>query len=169
MGRDNQYYQYLRAFSAGCQEFIEAYVYYNFLLGKELPDWSEVNEKLQYKSAENDEEFSLEIVPTEFMLGLADFTGEIMRYSINSLGSGDTEICYQVCRKLQDIYAKFMTISHVYKGNRDFSNKTSTMRSSVLKCEEVCYNLKVRGTEGSKLVQLDALQRDDHDVDEGIY
>jgi predicted translin family RNA/ssDNA-binding protein len=168
VGRDNQYYQYLRAFSAGCQEFIEAYVYYNFLLGKELPDWSEVNEKLQYKS-ENDEEFSLEIVPTEFMLGLADFTGEIMRYSINSLGSGDTEICYQVCRKLQDIYARFMTISYIYKGYRDFSNKTSTMRSSMLKCEEVCYNLKVRGTEGSKLVQLDALQRDDHDVDEGIY
>jgi Translin family len=132
------------------------------LLGKELPDWCGVNEKLQYKS-ENDEEFSLEIVPTEFMLGLADFTGEIMRFSINSLGCGNTENCFRVCRSLQEIYARFMTVAYVHNRSRDFSHKTATMRSSMLKCEEVCYNLKVRGTEGSKLVQLDALQlhRDD--------
>lgn len=169
VGRDNQYYQYLRAFSAGCQEFIEAYMYYTYLQGKELPDWTEINEKLKYKS-ENDEEFSLEIDPKEFILGFADFTGEVMRYCINSLSSGDTDICLQVCRTLQQIYAKFMTVPYIHNRNRDFLNKLATMRASTLKCENVCYNLKIRGTEGLKLVHFDALhQQHDDDIDEGIF
>lgn len=31
------------------------------------------------------------VPPTEYMLGLADFTGELMRMSINSVGSGDLD------------------------------------------------------------------------------
>lgn len=173
VGRDtNQYYQYLRAFSAGCQEFIEAYVYYMYLQGEELPDWTTINAKLRYKSA-NDEEFSLDIDPKEFILGYADFTGELMRYCINSLSSGGTDICQQVCRTLQQIYAKFMTVPYIHNRNRDFTNKLATLRSSTLKCENVCYNLKIRGTEGLKLVHFDALNQPslshDDDIDEGIY
>lgn len=164
-GRD--IYQHLRAISAGIQEFIEAYTFWEYLQGKELSDWEQVQERFKYKSEDegSSEETSFELIPSEFILGLADLTGEIMRNCINSLGSGDTDNCFKTCKFLQSIYSKYLTLNAVR--GRDFSQKMTTMRASTLKCEHVCYNLQVRGTEGSKLVSFDAAAEDDHD--EGFY
>lgn len=163
-------YQYVRAISAGMQEFVEAYTFLEYLQGKEeLSDWDNVQEKLKYKG-EGDaaKDFSLYFIPTEFILGVADLTGEVMRNCINSLGSGDIDNCFKTCKFLQNMYSKYLTLNHVPSKARDFSQKTTTMRASTIKCENVCYNLKVRGTEGSKLVSFDAAPFDD-DADEGFY
>lgn len=162
-GRD--LYQYLRAFSAGVQEFIEAYTFCEFLQDKDLSDWQQVNERFRFKDEETSEAFTFDLIPSEFILGLADLTGEVMRNCINSLGSGDTDNCVKTCKFLQGMYAKYLTLNAVR--GRDFTQKMSTMRASTLKCEHVCYNLMVRGTEGSKLVSFDAAVDDDHD--EGFY
>lgn len=90
-----------------------------------------------------------------------------MRNCINSLGSSDIEICFNTCHFLQNIYSKYLTIT-VPNRSRDFSQKLSTMRASVLKCEYVCYNLMVRGTEGSKLLSFAQVENDDDD-DEGFH
>ena len=118
-------YQYSRSFSAGLQEFIEAYTFYEYLNGTEIAGWEAIQEKLTFevpmasekveKIAEGGEkieddsvservsEISLNattkpvqcfIQPTEYILGLADLTGEIMRNCVNSLGNGDTEECF---------------------------------------------------------------------------
>lgn len=97
-----------------------------------------------------------------------------MRYCVNSLGSGDTENCFKTCSFLQKIYANFLKISAVPNHGRDFAQKISTMRSSTLKTEHVCYNLIVRGSEqGGKflpLMSLDMYTQDcGEDVDEGYY
>ena len=89
-----------------------------------------------------------------------------MRNCINSLGSGDTDNCFKTCKFLQQIYAKYLTLGSVPNRSRDFSQKLSTMRASTIKCENVIYNLKVRGTEGSKLVSFDAKEED---ADEGFF
>lgn len=159
-------FQYIRAISAGMQEFVEAYTFLEFLQGKDLSDWQQIQERLKYK--EDAEEISLNFIPSEFILGLADLTGEVMRNCINSLGSGDTDNCFKTCKFLQAIYSKYLTLNLVPNKVRDFSQKTTTMRASTLKCENVCYNLKVRGTEGSKLVSFDSAPHDD-DADEGFY
>jgi predicted translin family RNA/ssDNA-binding protein len=162
-GRD--VYQYLRAFSAGVQEFIEAYTFCEYLQEKELSDWLKIQERFKFKDEETSEEFNFKLIPSEFILGLADLTGEVMRNCINSLGSGDTDNCVKTCKFLQNIYSKYLTLNSVR--GRDFNQKMSTMRSSTLKCEHVCYNLMVRGTEGSKLISFDAAV--DEDRDEGFY
>jgi predicted translin family RNA/ssDNA-binding protein len=165
-GRD--VYQHLRAISAGIQEFIESYTFWEYLQNKELSDWEHVQERFKYKSDEEgsvDEEISFALIPSEFILGLADLTGEVMRNCINSLGSGDTDNCFKTCKFLQNIYSKYLTLTAVR--SRDFSQKMTTMRASTLKCEHVCYNLMVRGTEGSKLVSFDAAV--DDNLDEGFY
>lgn len=162
-------YQYIRAISAGMQEFVEAFTFLEYLQGKELSDWTTVQERLKYKGDdEASKEVSLNFIPSEFMLGLADLTGEVMRNCINSLGCGDTDKCFSTCKFLQNIYSKYLTLNLVPNKARDFSQKMTTMRASTLKCENVCYNLKVRGTEGSKLVSFDSAPRDD-DADEGFY
>lgn len=96
---------------------------------------------------------------------MADLTGEVMRNCINSLGSSNIEGCFKTCKFLQNIFGKYLTIIVPNRG-RDFSQKLSTMRTSVLKCEHVCYNLMVRGTEGSKLITYEAVE---NDADEGFY
>lgn len=66
-------FQYLRAFSSGIQEFIEAYTFFEFLLDKELSDWDQIQEHLKYP--EDGSEIFLRLVPSEFILGVADLTG----------------------------------------------------------------------------------------------
>ncbi|CRK90055.1 CLUMA_CG003776, isoform A [Clunio marinus] len=161
-------YQYIRAISAGIQEFIEAFTFCEYLQDKELSDWNQIEKRFKYKTEDNNE-YKFDLIPCEFMLGLADLTGEIMRHCINSLGSGDTDNCFKTCKFLQNIYSKYLTLDSVPNRGRDFSQKMSTMRASTLKCEHVCYNLMVRGTEGSKLVSFDGATGVDADNDEGFF
>ncbi|CAG9807854.1 unnamed protein product [Chironomus riparius] len=163
----HEIFQYMRAISPALQEFIEALTFYEFLSDKQCSDWEVIKERLKYKHDELDE-ISLHLAPAEYMLGFADNTGEIMRFCINSLGSGETDNCFKACKFLQNIYAHFLSIGSVPNHGRDFSQKISTMKMSTLKTEHVCYQLKVRGTEGAKFPSLD-IKLDNDDIDEGFY
>lgn len=48
--------------------------------------------------------FKCLVQPMEFMLGLGDLGGEIMRRCITSLGTGDVETCFQACTFMQSLY-----------------------------------------------------------------
>lgn len=162
-------YQYTKAFSAGLQEFIEAYTYYKYLIGENISDWDDLQKMLYYeKSTDNvdakqddddksNEENSnkneveslinqssgddnaqqisvvetndddsvqainkvLDIIainekplktykclvqPIEFMLGIGDLSGEVMRHCINALNSGDLDECFQARKFMQFLY-----------------------------------------------------------------
>lgn len=166
--KGHEVFQYMRAISPGIQEFIEALTFYEYLSSDgQQSDWTDVQEKMKYE--ENDERFNLFLCPVEFILGYADLTGEVMRYCINSLGSGETENCFKTCKFLQNIYAKFLTIGSVPNHGRDFSHKLSTMKMSTFKAEHVCYQLKVRGTEGAKFPSSLDFSINNDEVDEGFY
>lgn len=133
--QDFDQYQYGRAYSAGLQEFIEAYTYYEYVKGdvEDTLTWDKLQKQLTY-SAKNDKppadntttetslgddeklsvdgtvetipkEFYCLVQPIEFMLGLADIGGEIMRRCINSLGNGDVETCFKICQYMQLLYS----------------------------------------------------------------
>lgn len=118
-------YQYARAYSAGLQEFIEAFTYYDYMTNDNIMDWNDLQQKLTYTvepNADADADASSEtsttedgmdvkkeltclVQPIEFMLGLADLSGEIMRKCINALGSGDIDTCYTACHFIQHLYS----------------------------------------------------------------
>lgn len=52
--------------------------------------------------------------------------------------------------------------------NREMSRKIFTMRQSLLKVENVCYNVKVRGGEAAKWGSDDHLDKPNADEDEGF-
>lgn len=183
-------YLYGRAYSAGLQEFIEAYTYYQYLSGTKLSDWEEFQAKFSYEIKKNEKPFKESsddgesgdtepevsetlkshcfIQPTEYILGLADLTGEIMRHCINSLGSGNTDACFETNKFLQKILSYYMTVSNLR--SKDFSQKLFTLKQSTLKTEHVCYNLIVRGTEKATLIPTDNPHfQDFNDDDEGFY
>ncbi|XP_070497157.1 translin-associated protein X-like [Chironomus tepperi] len=151
------------------QEFIEALTFYEFLSDKQCSDWNVIQERFKYKDDESESEISLHLAPAEYMLGFADNTGEIMRYCINSLGSGETDNCFKACKFLQDIYAHFLGIGSIPNQDRNFSQKIQTMKASTLKVEQVCHQLIGRSTEGAKFPSLDIKCDFTGDIDEGFY
>jgi predicted translin family RNA/ssDNA-binding protein len=174
-------YQYARAFSPGLQEFIEAYTYYEYLAGSQISDWKKIQERLKFtqKASESEEDSEAKesiclVQPVEYILGLADLTGEIMRHCINSLGAGQTEYCFDSNKFLQNLLAYYLSINSVPHRSKDMSQKIFTLRQSTLKTEMVCYNVVVRGKEkslfsGTDLKDPIGHDLGDSDVDEGFY
>ncbi|KAJ6643172.1 Translin-associated protein X [Pseudolycoriella hygida] len=184
-------YQYARAFSSGLQEFVEAFTYYEYIRNGQIFGWVDLQPKLTYteveESKQNDDSEAIPeerdkapieinvnnqpfkclvlVQPLEFMLGLGDLSGEIMRRCVTSLGTGDFEICSQACAFLQSLYTGYMSLHNIR--HKDLSNKIHTLRQSVLKVENVCYNVTVRGGEAAKWGTLDNVVSDN--VDEGFY
>lgn len=104
--KDFDSYQYHKAYTSGLQEFIEALVFYQFLSCNTIDKWETINKSFQY---ENDEDkFSLLFPQTDFILGIADFTGELMRRCINNLGIGNISDCFKTCNLVKDIYTGFL-------------------------------------------------------------
>lgn len=60
-----------------------------------------------------------------------------------------------------------MSLSQVRQ--KDMTNKIYTLRQSVLKVENVCYNVTVRGGEAAKWGSLDNIDKPADDVDEGFF
>lgn len=142
-------YQYLRAYTAGLQEYIEALTFYNYLNDNSLPEWTEVERSLKYQIINYETNETKEIVtmisPYEYILGIADLTGELMRKCINNLASGDINSCYQICNLVKDMYKEFLGCGELY--GKEIRRKFYTLKQSLIKMENVCYTVKVRGSE----------------------
>uniref|UniRef100_A0A182MV64 Translin-associated protein X n=1 Tax=Anopheles culicifacies TaxID=139723 RepID=A0A182MV64_9DIPT len=124
--------------------------------------------------AEEASEMACLLNPQDFVLGLGDLSGEIMRTCVNSLGSGNSESCFQHCRFMQELYKGFLSVTSIR--SRDYSHKMITLRQSLLKSENVCYNVTVRGGEAAKWGTTDdatgalfQLQLSKDDDDEGVF
>lgn len=169
-------YQYGRAYSAGLQEFVEAFTFYDFLANGRVKHWNELQEILTFaanvgRSQEGDgaegagnggdgnkgavdgsdaakaagykadgegivaempgqgkvavdapaeragddgvkRDVKLLVQPIEFMLGLADLSGEIMRKCVNSLGAGDIQACHDTCGFIQKMFSGYVLSSY---------------------------------------------------------
>ena len=163
-------YQYSKAYSAGLQEFIEAYTFYDFMAKEGISHWKVIQENFTYKIEESEEDMKTLIQPSEYILGVGDLTGEVMRNCVNSLASGDVESCFPSCRFMQEIYQGFLGITSFR--SRDLNQKVYTLRQSLLKTENICYNVKVRGGESAKWSDDNAYQGNRNytvDEDEGVF
>lgn len=98
---------YLRAYTAGLQEFVEAFLFYLYLKNDGITTWNEINKRFDYIE-EDEKRVTLLFPEVEFILGIGDFTGELMRKCINSLGAGNTEDCFKICNFVKNIYTGFL-------------------------------------------------------------
>ncbi|XP_066157784.1 translin-associated protein X isoform X1 [Euwallacea fornicatus] len=153
-------YLYHRAFTSGMQEFVEALCFYHFIKEERLHPWAEINQKFFFEDAEKSI-FNLLFTQYDFILGIADFTGELMRKCINTLGSGNVNDCFRICNFMRAIHTGFLSLSH--SGNREISRKAYVLKQSLAKMELVCYNIQIRGSEIPKHMLLSVI--DSHDVE----
>ena len=124
---------------------------------------SEMDSSTEPKSSNSDVDevipekitIDLHIPPNEYMLGMADFTGELMRMCINSVGSGDRDTPFQLVSFMREIYDGFQLLGNT--PTREVVRKLYTMRQSLKKVENTCYTLHVRGSEIPEHMLLDAI------------
>ncbi|XP_062617559.1 translin-associated protein X-like [Saccostrea cucullata] len=153
-------YQFLRAYSAGLQEYIEAVAFYHYLKSKTLVSLDQVQSDLNFTVPSSDTENSqktigVHVPPSEYILGLADLTGELMRFAINSVGSGDLDTPNEVCAYLRNMLGGFESVGQV---SREMNRKVSTLRQSLRKVEAACYTLQIRGSEIPKEMLKDVFR-----------
>ncbi|XP_011675196.2 translin-associated protein X [Strongylocentrotus purpuratus] len=182
-------HQFIRAFSPGVQEYIEAVSFYLFIKEERLVTLDEIISRLTFslkedikkvvneeaeeagrvksrseasdstekqdqldplnlkesKSGSDHGTLALKLPPLEYMLGLADFTGELMRMCINIIGSGDLERPFQLVNFMRNINRGFQQLGNI--AGREMVRKSTVMRQSLKKMEDACYVIKVRGSE----------------------
>ncbi|CAL1296067.1 unnamed protein product [Larinioides sclopetarius] len=156
-----EFYQFLRAFSPGLQEFVEAISFYYYLKHEKLvhigeihyPDFAENSSEIpaETKSPESGLPLSALLTPADFILGIADLTGELMRKCINSVAAGDIEEPFKLCNVLQNIYEALCSFNY----NRELKRKLMVLKNSTQKVENACYAIKIRGSEIPKHMLTD--------------
>ena len=161
------------AFTIGIEEYIEALSYYVFLKEARLVTLEEVQQWLTFPLEDKmetdsvEKETSLEketesatqqtlifpLTPVMFVLGVGDLTGELMRLSINAVGSGNREMPFSVMQFIRDVYCSFLRL---WPGSsKELPKKIEIMKTSLLKIEQVCYTIRVRGSEMSQNMLAD--------------
>lgn len=90
--------------------------------------------------------------PLDFVLGVADLTGELMRLGINSIGCGEHDRPFDLLPFMRALYCGFHSIG---PRSKNMSKKMGILRASLAKVENVCYTLKIRGSEVPKQMLAD--------------
>ncbi|XP_057609338.1 translin-associated protein X [Chionomys nivalis] len=161
-------HQFHRAITTGLQEYVEAVSFQHFIRTRSLISVEEINKQLTFTTEDSGKEsktpssdgqdkqlvtWRLKITPVDYLLGVADLTGELMRMCINSVGNGDIDTPFEVSQFLRQVYDGFSFIGNT--GPYEVSKKLYTLKQSLAKVENACYALKVRGSEIPKHMLAD--------------
>ncbi len=168
--------KYHSAYTHGVQEFLEALSFYIFQKESRLLSYEEAKDWLTFagndkhaigrrfaetvKTQSTVEAAAVSPFPLsaiDYVLGLADLTGEMMRLCVNAAGSGDLELPFFIVKVLQDVYCSYIALTGL--GLRELPRKMQTLKNSLRKIENVCYNIKVRGSELPNQMLVDMLTR----------
>ncbi|KAL6529282.1 hypothetical protein OROGR_014905 [Orobanche gracilis] len=124
-----------RAYSPGVQEYVEAATLYNFCKNGTLLSLDEINASLQMLSDPSVE--SLQINVLDYLLGIADLTGELMRLAIGRISDGELEFAQRICRFTREIHRDMTLIAPKMDDSFDMKTKMDVMLQSVMKIENV--------------------------------
>ncbi|KAI6659050.1 Translin-associated protein X-like [Oopsacas minuta] len=140
-------YLYARAYTNGYQELVEALTFYHFLRYSSLVSYQHLSPF-----------FKGTLLIIDYVLGVLDLTGEMMRACISSITAGDMDTPLQVLSFLSQMnlhLQQFRPFSH-----KELSNKLRTLSTSMLKVEKACYSLHLRGCSVALIAFEDDEERD---------
>ncbi|XP_017405661.2 uncharacterized protein LOC108319134 isoform X2 [Vigna angularis] len=142
-----------RAYSPGIQEYVEAATFCCFCKNGTLLELDEINKTLLPL---NDPSLHpLQINVLDYLLGLADLTGELMRLAIGRISDGELEFAEKICKFVRDIYRELTLVAPLMDDNSDMKTKMDVMLQSVMKIENACFSVHVRGSEYIPLLGTD--------------
>ncbi|KAK3572902.1 hypothetical protein QTP86_010583 [Hemibagrus guttatus] len=131
-----------RAQPGSIQEYVEAVSFNHFIKHRTLISLEEINACLVFMRDEKTETkvcgrglwpgacvLTFQVTPTDYLLGVADLTGELMRMCISSVGNGDVDTPFELSNFLRQIHDGFSYIGNV--GPYEVSKKLHTLRQSL--------------------------------------
>ncbi|KAI8590074.1 Translin [Geranomyces variabilis] len=144
--RGNDFDKHHRSIAPGLEEFIEAVSFQRFIEKGDLISRCDIQRLLVDDDDDNNESHGttdiITIPDEDYILGLADLTGELMRLAINSVAKGEIALVDDICRFLRDLTNDYEVVNFP-----PARKKMSTMRASLAKVEKACYAIKVRSAE----------------------
>ncbi|RAK90899.1 translin-associated factor TraX [Aspergillus costaricaensis CBS 115574] len=147
-------HRYMRQLSPAIQEFIEAISFHHYLTTQSLITLEEVRKHLPA---------GILVTEEDYLLGLFDLTGEMMRFAVTGLSAGSTsegdsvglgEEQKGIVVDLREMRCGFegLSVPGRHRGVmlRDMGKKVDVMQGSVEKVERAAYGILVRGRERPK-------------------
>lgn len=143
---DSNYYRFHRAFTNGMQEYIEARTFFYYVTDHLLMTPEQIQQEIM-QHCESMQKSNLAVDSTDYVLGVADLTGELMRK-----GVADSTSSPQIAQFLCHIEISLNELVSKHKFDaRDMPRKLEVLRKSVSKVEKACYNKAVQNAEFSSL------------------
>ena len=164
--------KFYKSYTNGVQEFVEAFSFFVFQKEGRLISFIEMQQWLTFSKKESIEEqeqsrqvieygdnfdqsnilttnneekqFVFPLTELEYVLGVADLTGELMRLTVNAVGNGNWTLPFSILCFIRSIQRCYQSLRPI---TRDIPRKLQTMNDSVSKIEQVCYSIKIRGSE----------------------
>jgi len=101
------------------------------------------------------------ITDSDYLLGVSDLTGELMRLCINSVATRNKHVSVDVLSFMRKMHDGFTGLP-MSALTGELGKKLQVTKESLQKVENVCFNVKVRGSEYPEemLAQM-GLQGDD--------
>jgi len=174
-------WRYARQVSGGCQEYIEAASFEHYLTNTELLTYGDARAKLKALSSSQGESegersagVGVELGYEDYLLGIYDMTGELMRFAITAMATSgslpspkrsqqdselmevDSHAASAATQRniLTDLRALRSSLEELNTASGPFSRevdkKMDVMKQSVDKVEKALYGLTVRGAERPK-------------------
>lgn len=160
-------HRYARQVSGGNQEYIEAASFEHYLTTASLLTYEEACAKIRALDPEGP---GVELSSEDYVLGLYDMTGELMRFAITAMatsgtlpspeqsgeeGGMDVDSASSKRNVLTDLRALRAALESLNTNGtgpfgKDCDKKAEVMRQSVEKVERALYGLTVRGAERPK-------------------
>jgi len=133
----HNYYLYRNQYSPGMQEYVEAVSLLQFIDSRTLLDLHGLRTQLPISCSEED-----------YLLGLADLTGELMRFGLNSVGSLGLVESVATISETQAWVRKIRSrLSPLSPDIRHLGSKLTVMDRSLRTLEGASYALALRGNE----------------------
>ncbi|XP_026662827.2 translin-associated protein X isoform X1 [Phoenix dactylifera] len=139
-----------RAYTFAVQEYVEAATLCRFCKTGTLLNLAEINASLLPLSDQSVEPLQINVL--DYLLGLADLTGELMRLAIGRISDGEVEYAEKICQFVRDIYRELTLVVPRMDDNSEMKKKMETMLQSVVKIENACFSVHVRGSEYNPLL-----------------
>ncbi|KAI0094568.1 Translin [Irpex rosettiformis] len=137
----DRFWRYQRNVSPGLQEYIEALSFAHYLDTGALISFNQVQQSLSDEHGVPYFPLTLE----DYLLGLSDLTGELMRYAISAISQrGGRTIAREVCTFVRSCRADFETLTPYYK---ELRKKQAVTSQSLQKIEDATYAIAVRTSE----------------------
>ncbi|KAL6983293.1 hypothetical protein U1Q18_016681 [Sarracenia purpurea var. burkii] len=149
----NDFWKLRRAYSPGVQEYVEAATLCKFCKTGTLLNLDEINAALLPLSDPSVDPLQINVL--DYLLGLADLTGELMRLAIGRISDGELEFAEKICRFVREIYRVLTLLAPDMDDSSEMKTKMDTMLQSVVKIENACFSVRVRGSEYIPLLGSD--------------